>query len=63
MYKILKYFEKGQVIACDYCTQQTARIGPVGHWKSEIRPPNCIYNYPEITTGIYRTLSFKEYCG
>ena len=27
MYKIWKYFEKGQEIACDNCTQQTARIG------------------------------------
>ena len=28
MYKIWKYFEKGQVIAYDYHTQKTARIGP-----------------------------------
>ena len=28
MYKIWKYFEKGQLIACDYCTQKTARKGP-----------------------------------
>ena len=31
MYKIWKYFEKGQVIVCDYCMQKTARIGPVCH--------------------------------
>ena len=29
MYKIWKYFEKRQVIACNYCMQQTTRIGPV----------------------------------
>ena len=28
MYKIWKYFEKGQMMACDYYTQQTARKGP-----------------------------------
>ena len=28
MYKICKYFEKGQVIACDYRTQWIARKGP-----------------------------------
>ena len=27
MYKIWKYFEKGQAIAFDHCTQQTAGIG------------------------------------
>ena len=27
IYKILKYFEKGQVIACHYRTQQTTRKG------------------------------------
>ena len=31
MYEIRKYFEKGQVIARNYHTQSTARIGP-GHW-------------------------------
>ena len=30
MYKILKYFEKGQVTVCYYRTQQTARKGPQG---------------------------------
>ena len=29
MYKIWKYFEKRQVIACDNRMQQTAGIGPV----------------------------------
>lgn len=29
MYKIRKCFGKGQVIACDNCTQYTASIGPV----------------------------------
>ena len=29
MYKIGKYFEKMQVIACNCRTQQTARISPV----------------------------------
>ena len=28
MYKIWKYFEKDQVIAYDYRTQETARKGP-----------------------------------
>ena len=28
MYKIRKYFEKGQVIMCDYCMQKNVRIGP-----------------------------------
>ena len=28
MYKMLKNIVKGQVTACDYCTQLTARIGP-----------------------------------
>ena len=32
MYKIWKYFEKRQVIACNYCTQQTVRIGPAICW-------------------------------
>ena len=27
MYKAWKYFEKGQLIVCDYCMQETARIG------------------------------------
>ena len=26
--KLWKYLEKGQVIACDYCTHWTVRIGP-----------------------------------
>ena len=32
MYKILKHFEKGQVIPCNYHTQQTARIDPAICW-------------------------------
>ena len=28
MYKIWKNYKKGQVIACDYCTELTARKGP-----------------------------------
>ena len=28
MYKIRKYFEKGQVTVCNNCMQYTARIGP-----------------------------------
>ena len=28
MYKIWKYLKKGQMIVCDFCTQQTARKGP-----------------------------------
>ena len=27
MYEAWKHFEKGQSIVCDYCTQETARIG------------------------------------
>ena len=30
MYKIWKYFEKGQPHACDYHMHETARICPVG---------------------------------
>ena len=29
MYQIRKYFAKGQVIACDNLTQETARVGPI----------------------------------
>ena len=27
MYEAWKHFEKGQSIVCDYCTEETARIG------------------------------------
>ena len=32
MYKIWKYLKKGQMIVCDFCTQQTARKGPASEF-------------------------------
>ena len=39
MHKIQSYFEKGQVIACDY-TQRTARLGPNCEKQIQIKSSN-----------------------
>ena len=40
MHKIQSYFEKGQVIVCDYYTQRTARLGPNCEKQIQIKSSN-----------------------
>ena len=54
---IVKYFEKGQPHACDYCMHKTARICPDICWvflrqwaKYEVPPPSSFTIYIEIST-------------